>query len=156
MRIKTVRIRPVLFLCGLALFAASAVILYRAAALPASRTEDAAADPVSFLASLGLQADPASEIRGTVRVPLSFDGAFGEYNALQLAQGCDLLPYRGKTLEKRSFRILNYPGYEGAEDITANLLFFEGAFVGGDICAARLDGFLHGLLKEEYGKTQTG
>ena len=140
---SSLRIKPLfaLLLC----FPALLTVVFILFMPDTARTSGQASDPIAFLSGLGWQADASSEQIGTVSVPDRFNAVFSAYNDLQLSQGFDLTPYAGCELEKRSYRLLNYPGGENATDVYANLLFFNGKIVGGDICSVRLDGFLRGL-----------
>ena len=66
-----------------------------------------------------------------------------KYNDLQKSQGFDLEEYAGKTVERYTFRLNNYP--EVKSEVFANVLVFNGKIIGGDICTAALDGFMQGF-----------
>ena len=55
----------------------------------------------AYLASLGLQADPSSELLRTVFLPARFDALLEDYNDLQLAQGFDLRAAAGRSCLSR-------------------------------------------------------
>ena len=42
-----------------------------------------------------------------------------------------------------TYEITNYPNYEGK--VIANILVYRGKVVGGDICSADINGFIHGF-----------
>jgi hypothetical protein len=113
----------------------------------AIRYEDvkSAADGIAFLAQFGWEVDPTPVEESHVSVPAQFDKIFTAYNELQRAQGLDLCAYSGRTVQRYTFRVTNYEGYEGS--VLANLLVFRGRVIGGDICAADQQGFLHGFQK---------
>ena len=81
----------------------------------------------------------------TVTLPKDFDKVFAAYNELQKQQGFDLAAYAGKTVERYTYIVQNYPDYDGT--VYANLLVSRGRVIGGDVCAAEANGFLHGLQK---------
>ena len=65
---------------------------------------------------------------------------------MQKAQNLDLTPYAGKRAKRWTYNIKNYPGYEGdSGTVQANILVYEGAVIGGDICSTELDGFMQGF-----------
>ena len=69
-----------------------------------------------------------------------------KYNEIQKAQNLDLTPYAGKRAKRWTYNIKNYPGYEGdSGTVQANILVYEGAVIGGDICSTELDGFMQGF-----------
>jgi len=100
---------------------------------------------VAFLSQFGWEVQSPATESTTVTVPAEFDKIFAAYNELQRAQGLDLSPYGGRVVERYTYTVTNYEGYEG--DVLANLLIFRGRVIGGDICAAAQNGFLHGFEK---------
>ena len=100
---------------------------------------------VAFLASFGYEVTPEPAESETVTVPRDFDKVFAAYNELQKQQGLDLAPYAGKTVERYTYTVQNYPDFEGT--VYANLLVYRGRIIGGDVCSADANGFLHGFQK---------
>ena len=66
-------------------------------------------------------------------------------NEIQKEQGLNLLKYKRKKLTRYTFEVKNYEGYDGR--VLANVLVYRGKVVGGDICSADIDGFVHGFEK---------
>ena len=116
---------------------------------PSIRYEDvnSAADGIAFLAQFGWERDPSPVEETTVTIPEEFDKIFAAYNELQRAQALDLSAYSGRTVGRYTYRVTNYPGYEGT--VYANLLVSRGRVIGGDVCAAEKSGFLHGFQRPE-------
>ena len=104
---------------------------------------ESAADGVAFLAQFGWEVDPSPTEETTVTIPAQFDKIFAAYNEIQRAQGLDLSTYSGRTVQRYTYRVTNYTGFEGT--VLANLLVFRGRVIGGDICSADQHGFLHGF-----------
>ena len=104
------------------------------------RTEE---DRIAFLAQFGWEVSATPTESTTVTIPREFDKVFAAYNEIQRAQGLDLSPYSGRTVERYTYTVTNYQGYEG--EVLANVLIFRGKVIGGDICAADASGFLHGF-----------
>ena len=102
-------------------------------------------DGVSFLGQFGWEIDPVPVENTTVTIPAEFDKVFSAYNELQRTQGLDLSEYAGRVVQRYTFRVTNYEGYEG--EVLANLLVYRDRVIGGDICAAQAGGFLQGLEK---------
>ncbi len=98
---------------------------------------------VAFLASLGWEADPASETQQEIRLPEVFDAVLENYNQLQLEQGYDLSAYCGHNCTLYSYTLLRYPN--SVTDVIACLYLYKGKVIGGDIHAVELDGFMHGI-----------
>ena len=106
---------------------------------------DSKEDRLEFFAALGWEVDPESESEREVIIPETFDEIFESYNALQKKAGFDLEDYRGKTVKKYTYKILNYPSAEKDDIIKADLLVLDGKVIGGDVYSPRLDGFIIGL-----------
>ena len=104
---------------------------------------------VDFLRQFGWEVAPEPTETVTVTVPEEFDAVFQGYNDLQQAQGLELSRYRKKALTRYTYTVLNYPNYEGT--VYATLLIYRGKVVGGDICSAEAEGFIHGFLAPNKG-----
>ncbi len=102
---------------------------------------------IAFLAQFGWEVTAEPVESTTVTIPKEFDKVFAAYNELQRTQGLDLTEYGGRTVERYTYTVTNYNGYEGA--VLANLLVFRGRVIGGDVCSADAAGFLHGFAAPE-------
>jgi hypothetical protein len=106
------------------------------------RSED---DAERFLEQFGWIVDATPVEVAEVTVPAEFDKIFAAYNEIQKAQGLDLLKYKRKTLTRYTFEVTNYPGYD--KRVLANVLVYRNKVVGGDVCSADVEGFVHGFEK---------
>ncbi len=104
-----------------------------------------AEDRVSFLKQFGWELSPEDMEAVEVTVPARFDKVYEGYNEIQKAQGLDLSRYRGKKVMRYTFSVTNYPKYEGK--VLASILVYKDHIIGGDICSADVNGFLHGFKK---------
>lgn len=102
-------------------------------------------DRIAFLAQFGWQVEGEPKESANVAIPAEFDKVFSAYNEIQRAQGLDLSKYASRTVERYTYRVTNYEGYDG--EVLANLLICRGRVVGGDICSADQNGFLHGFRR---------
>ena len=102
-------------------------------------------DAEQFLAQFGWIVDASPVEVTVVTMPGEFDKIFAAYNEIQKAQGLNLLKYKRKNLTRYTFEVKNYEGYDGR--VLANVLVYRGKVVGGDICSADIDGFVHGFEK---------
>ena len=102
-------------------------------------------DRIAFLAQFGWEVEQTPTESTTVTIPAEFDKVFAAYNELQRRQGLDLSSYASRTVERYTYTVKNYEGYDGT--VQANLLIFRGRVIGGDICAADSSGFIHGFSK---------
>lgn len=99
---------------------------------------------VAFLESLGWETSVEPVDVREVIIPEEWNSVFEEYNDLQKQQGFDLDKYRGKQATIYTYQVLNY---DGAENVVANLMVFDGRLIAGDVCSAELGGFMQGLCK---------
>ena len=102
-------------------------------------------DAAAFLGQFGWLVDSGSVETRDVTIPAEFDKIFAGYNQLQKAQGLDLSKYKKKTVTRHTFTVTNYDGYEGT--VYANVLVYRNRVIGGDICSADVNGFIHGFEK---------
>ncbi len=102
-------------------------------------------DRIAFLAQFGWEVEPEPAEEATVTIPSEFDRVFVSYNELQKRQGLDLSRYKRKEMTRYTYIVKNYPDYDGV--VYANLLVYRNRVVGGDICSADVNGFLHGFKK---------
>jgi hypothetical protein len=100
-------------------------------------------DAATFLGQFGWLVDSGSAETKEVTIPAEFDKIFAGYNQLQKAQGLDLAKYKKKKVTRHTFTVTNYDGYEGT--VYANVLVYRGRVIGGDICSADVNGFIHGF-----------
>jgi len=103
-------------------------------------------DMREMLTELGWQLSDTSAESDEVMIPSEFSEVYESYNDIQKAQGLDLEKYRGKTVGRYTFVVLNHPS---GEDVRLTLLVYKNRVIGGDVCTPRLDGFMHGLLMSD-------
>lgn len=102
-------------------------------------------DRIAFLAKYGWEVEKEPKEIREVTVPREFDSVYEQYNQMQLSEGLDLKKVAGKQVKRYTYVVTNAE-YEGT--VLANLLIYKDKVVGGDVCSARLDGFVHGLSRE--------
>ncbi len=102
-----------------------------------------AEDRIAFLRQFGWEVDqtPVEEVE--VTIPAEFDKVYKTYNELQRKQGFDLTKYLKKDVMRYTYRITNYPDYDG--EVYVNILVYKKKVIGGDVCSADVNGFIHGL-----------
>lgn len=100
-----------------------------------------AKDGEKFLAQYGWTLDENIIEECEIKIPSEFDKVMTEYNEIQKQQGLDLTKYKKKTAQRYTYKVTNYPNYEGT--IYANIITYRGKVIGGDICTADEKGFLH-------------
>ena len=102
-------------------------------------------DAAGFLTQFGWVVDAGSAEAREVTIPAEFDKIFAGYNEMQKSQGLDLSKYKKKAVTRYTFTVTNYEDYEGA--VYANVLVYRNRVIGGDICSADVNGFIHGFEK---------
>ena len=102
-------------------------------------------DRIAFLAQFGWECSESATEEVTMTIPKEFDKIMKTYNEVQKQQGLDLEKYKGKDVTRYTYEITNYPGTEGK--VIANLIICKNRVIGGDICSADVNGFIHGFAK---------
>lgn len=98
---------------------------------------------VALLKSYGWEVEETPAEEAEVTIPAEFDRVMENYNALQKSQGFDLSKYKNRDMIRYTYRVTNYPDYEGT--VYANLLIYKNRVVAGDICSSDVNGFILGL-----------
>ena len=97
-------------------------------------------DRIGFLSQFGWTVEENFLEEVNVTIPNEFDKVYVGYNDIQKQQGLDLSKYKNKDVKRYTYKITNYPDYEGI--VYANLLVYRGRVIGGDICSADVNGFV--------------
>ncbi|MBQ7225791.1 MAG: DUF4830 domain-containing protein [Clostridia bacterium] len=100
-------------------------------------------DAVKFLSQYGWEVIDTPLEECEITIPAEFDKVITSYNEIQKQQGLDLSKYAKKTAQRYTFKVTNYPSYEGT--VYANVITYRGRVIGGDICTADAKGFIHTL-----------
>ena len=100
-------------------------------------------DRVKFLEQFGWEVERSPEKETVVRIPKEFDDIMSSYNDLQKNIGLDLEKYAGKEAVRYTYKITNYPDYDGG--VFANIVVYKKAVIAGDVCSADVDGFIRDL-----------
>ena len=103
-------------------------------------------DRVNFLKQFGweVEAQPINEQQ--VTIPKEFDKVFAAYNEIQRKQGLDLSSFKKKNVMRYTYTVTNYPDYEG--EVYVNILVYRNTVIGGDVCSADVNGFIHGFEQQ--------
>ena len=89
-------------------------------------------DRLGFLTQFGWAVDSEPLEERKVTIPSEFDRIFICYNDLQRQQGLDLAKYKNKDVMRYTYKINNYPDYDGT--VYANIIVYRGKVIGGDVC----------------------
>ena len=130
-----------------AIFLVKSTVSYVSAALGEVTQEEAA----KFLEDCGWKLKADSGSREEVTIPAEFSDVYQRYNNLQLKQGYDLTAYRGETVIRYTFQVLNFTEYDGTpcENAEAHLLVCGGEIIGGDVCSLSISGRMVGIADRE-------
>ncbi len=96
-----------------------------------------------FLKELGYSFEKDLLEKAEVTIPEGFGTVYESYNLLQKEAGFDLMPLRGKTVLRYSFRL------KDEEYTLANILISDGKICGGDILNPSLSGKMIPLIPKE-------
>ena len=110
-------------------------------------------DRVKFLEQFGWEVEKSPSNETVVKIPENFDSVTSAYNDIQKKQGLDLEKYSGKEAVRYTYKVKNFPGYDGA--VTANIIVYKKTVIAGDICSSDVDGFIRELAFPEYAKDET-
>ncbi len=100
-------------------------------------------DRIAFIKQFGWEVEGTPIEEKGVTIPTEFDKIFVSYNELQKQQGLDLSKYKNKDVVRYTYKITNYPEYEGT--VYINIIVYKNKVIGGDICSADVNGFVSGF-----------
>ena len=100
-------------------------------------------DRINFIKQFGWEVDPDAIKEQEVLIPKEFDKIFAAYNEIQRGQGLDLSTFKKKNVMRYTYTVTNYPDYEG--EVYINILVYRNTVIGGDVCSADINGFVHGF-----------
>ncbi|MBQ9744969.1 MAG: DUF4830 domain-containing protein [Clostridia bacterium] len=100
-------------------------------------------DGIKFLSQYGWEVDTIPVEECEIVIPREFDKVMTSYNEIQKHQGLDLTKYCKKTALRYTYKITNYPNYNGT--VYANIIVYKNRVIAGDICSADAKGFIHTL-----------
>lgn len=101
----------------------------------------------AYLKGLGWEIDRGSESFRSVVVPQKLEGIMAQYNKIQLRQGFDLNKHLGESCRQYCYDVTNYPG--GTGKVIVSLYLQNGEVIAGDVHSTAVNGFMHGLSREE-------
>lgn len=157
MFVYSIRSATIKFICAIVL---SVAVLITLVALIPTYADDAEptssisyskiyenSDRINFISQFGweVKETPVEEVE--VTVPESFDKVYLGYNEMQKKQGLNLSKYKGKTVTRYTYEVTNYPDYDGT--VYISLLVYKDKVIGGDVCSADVNGFVHGFEAPE-------
>lgn len=103
-------------------------------------------DRIAFLKQFGWEVEAFPVKEQAVIIPSEFDKIFSAYNEIQRAQGLDLTSFKKKSVMRYTYVVKNYPNYDG--EVYVNILIYRNVVIGGDVCSADINGFVHGFERK--------
>lgn len=100
-------------------------------------------DRINFIKQFGWEVEAQPIKEQSVTIPKDFDKVFAAYNEIQRKQGLDLSSFKKKSVMRYTYVVTNYPDYEG--EVYVNILVYRNNVIGGDVCSADVNGFVHGF-----------
>ena len=100
-------------------------------------------DRINFIKQFGWEVDAQPLKEQEVTIPKEFDKIFATYNEIQRKQGLDLSSFKKKNVMRYTYTVTNYPDYDG--EVYINILVYRNTVIGGDVCSADVNGFVHGF-----------
>ncbi len=104
-------------------------------------------DRVNFLSQFGWTVSKEPMEVAEITLPSEFDKVFSDYNEIQKRQGLDLSRYKKKNVTRYTYEVTNYGPDAGDAKVYANIIVYRNKVIGGDICSADVNGFIHGFEK---------
>ena len=104
-------------------------------------------DRIDFLKQFGWEVEEKAVNEEEVKIPGELDNILTTYNDIQSNLGLDLSKYKGKTVMRYSYKVNNYPDYNGT--VYANIIVHKNKVIAGDLCSSDVGGFIHGLQKAQ-------
>ena len=157
MFVYSIRSATIKFICAIVL---SVAVLITLVALIPTYADDAEptssisyskiyenSDRINFISQFGweVKETPVEEVE--VTVPESFDKVYLGYNEMQKEQGLNLSKYKGKSDTRYKYEVAYYPFFYFT--VYISLLVYKDKVIGGDVCSADVNGFVHGFEAPE-------
>ena len=105
----------------------------------------AASDNLSvlgYISSFDIEVDKDGLKEDEIKVPASFNEVYKNYNKIQKEQGFDLENYKGKTLKRYTYPMINI---EDEGSLFVEVLTFDGIIVAADIYSTNIGGSIRTL-----------
>ena len=104
-------------------------------------------DRVKFIEGFGISVVSQPEETEEFRIPSDFDRIITEYNQIQIRQGLDLTKYKGKTVTRYTYKVMNYDANNG--EASVNLIIYKDRIVACDLSKSDEGNFVLPLLNNK-------
>lgn len=99
-----------------------------------------------YIESLGWQIEKSPIEISHLTIPNDFDAVFDTYNSIQISSGFNLASFRGKSVSRYSYKVLNHKRSDDT-DVIASVLVYDSRIIAGDISSTEENGFMHGITE---------
>ena len=104
---------------------------------------------IEYLNSLGWQVEENPIEISHLTIPTDFDAVYQTYNAMQKASGFNLEDFKGKSVTRYSYRVLNHQSSETTQ-VAASIFVYGNTIIAGDISSVEDNGFMHSVSDTSY------
>lgn len=104
---------------------------------------------IEYLNSLGWQVEENPTEISHLTIPTDFDVVYQTYNAMQKASGFNLEDFKGKSVTRYSYRVLNHQS-SATTEVAASIFVYGSTIIAGDISSVEDNGFMHSVTDTSY------
>lgn len=104
---------------------------------------------IEYLNGLGWQIEENPTEISHLTIPADFDVVYQTYNAMQKASGFNLEDFKGKSVTRYSYRVLNHQSSASTE-VVASIFVYGNTIIAGDISSVEDNGFMHPVSDTSY------
>ena len=104
---------------------------------------------VKCITQYGWETDGVLIDSAVFKIPNPLSDVYDKYNEIQIKQGFDLSRFRGKTVKRYTYKILNHVNL-GKGEVLCNILVYNDKMIAADIMTTAIDGFMHGINETKY------
>ena len=104
---------------------------------------------IEYLNSLGWQVEENPIEISHLTIPTDFDAVYQTYNAMQKASGFNLEDFKGKSVTRYSYCVLNHQSSETTQ-VAASIFVYGNTIIAGDISSVEDNGFMHSVSDTSY------
>lgn len=104
---------------------------------------------IEYLNDLGWQVEENPTEISHLTIPTDFDVVYQTYNAMQKASGFNLEDFKGKSVTRYSYRVLNHQS-SATTEVAASIFVYGSTIIAGDISSVEDNGFMHSVTDTSY------
>ena len=101
---------------------------------------------VEYSKNMGWEVSPSPTSINHFKIPQNFDSVYETYNSLQKISGFNLENFKGKSVTRYTYRLLNHQ-MSDTMNVFLGIIVFENRIIAADIYSTDMEGFLHGICE---------